>query len=122
MSILKAISGFFRGCAVYVSRAFVSLVGHQAASDFAHGALAILKTSVGQTALRVVEDIAMNSDPNLSPTQKRENAFDRILGDLKNTGVQVSNSEINLLIETAYAAVSGRFGVPKPAPQPLPQQ
>ena len=112
MSLWSKISSFVHGAAVKVSGAFVKLFGQQAASDFAHASLALLKTASGKIVLDAVEAVQTLSTDGAG---KRAAAFSKILSDLSGQGLSIKDSEINLLIELAVGALKGTIGQPQPA-------
>ena len=107
MSVFSTVVGWFKKVEVWVSAVLVKLFGQQAAQQFAAGAVAILKTEVGKIALAAVQAaLTLTSDG----AAKRAAAFAAIGTQAKASGIAVSDSLINLLIETALQAVKGNFG------------
>lgn len=63
-------------------------------------------TSAGQLLLDVAVDIVKDlANTDLSSSEKREAAFDRIKGELKVKGVEVKDSLINTAIEIAVQRI-----------------
>jgi hypothetical protein len=103
-TLWSKISSFIHGAKVAVSAVFVKLFGQQAASDFAHASLALLKTAAGKIVLDAVDAAQTLSTDGAG---KRAAAFANILADFKGQGISVGNSEINLLVELAVSALKG---------------
>src|SRR4051812_16227842 len=99
-SLWSKISGFVHGAAVKASALFVKIFGQDAAHQFAQGALAVLKTDAGKLALDAVEAVEALS---LDAAGKRAAAFTKLASDTKAQGLDVADSVLNLLIETAVA-------------------
>src|SRR6476660_4185183 len=70
---------FFHGAAVKVSEVFVAVFGKEAATQFAQGALSVLKTAEGKIALDAVEAVQSLAVDGAS---KRAAAFQKIQSDL----------------------------------------
>ena len=104
MTLFSKIAHFFHGAAVKVSAAFVAVFGKEAATQFAQGAFALLKTAEGKIALDAVEAVqALATDG----AGKRAAAFEKIAADFKVQGLTVGESMINMLIELAVQYLRG---------------
>jgi hypothetical protein len=103
-TLWSKISSFIHGAKVAVSAVFVKLFGQQAASDFAHASLALLKTAAGKIVLDAVDAAQTLATDGAG---KRAAAFTKIVSDFQSQGISVGNSELNLLIELAVGALKG---------------
>ncbi|HLW79298.1 MAG TPA: phage holin, LLH family [Terriglobia bacterium] len=99
--------GFIRHAAVSISHGFEKLVGHDNAVNFGHDAMAILKTTGGQIVMGAVQAAEVEFGPNGSGADKHALAQSLALPKLESAGLTVSKSLVNLLIETAVAALRG---------------
>lgn len=105
-NLFAKIAHWVHGAATKVSDAFVAIFGADAAHQFASGALAILKTDVGQVALDAVEAVESLA---LDPAQKHAAAFDQIVSEFKSKGIAAADSTIHLLIELAVASLKNHI-------------
>lgn len=112
MSFLSTIGHGIKAAVTGIADAFKDVFGakgDQAVKDFAAAELEMLKTEAGQVALKVVEDLAAQTD--LTSTQKWEQAGTEMLAQLAAAGITATKSTVNLLIELAYNVVSGKVTV-----------
>ena len=106
MSLFSKLANFFHHAAVVVSDDFVKIFGKDAAEHFAQGALALLHSAEGKIVLDAVEAVqTLNTDGS----GKRAAAFQKITSDFANEGKTVSESVINLLIETSVQFLRNRI-------------
>jgi hypothetical protein len=96
----------------FVSAAFVKVFGSAAAKQFAAGAVAILKTSLGQIAMTAVQQ-ASGLENN---TAKFSAAFDTITKEAETQGIAATDSLKNMLIELAVQQLKLTFGPSDQAP------
>jgi hypothetical protein len=96
----------------FVSSAFVKIFGSAAAKQFAAGAVAILKTSLGQIAMTAVQQAA-GLENN---TAKFSTAFDTITKEAEAQGIAAGDSLKNMLIELAVQQLKLNFGPADQAP------
>ncbi len=99
---------FFHHIGVYVSDAFVSLFGMDAAHTFAVGAESLLKSKLGVLAWEAVQEV----ENMASGAEKNVAAFAKIAAGAKAAGLEVKDSLIRLLIEVAVSRLKGLFGTP----------
>jgi hypothetical protein len=120
------VGAMFHAVGAGVSKLFIDVFGPDAAHEFVTGAEAILKTAVGQIAVKAVGDA--ENIANASSAVKNGAAFSQITsaaaaagidlaGAAKAQGLSSATSLINLLIETAVSRLNGLFG---PAVPPTP--
>jgi hypothetical protein len=106
MSVLSKILDFIHGAAVKVSDLFIKLFGKDAAEDFGHDALLILKSDLGKIATKVVAEVAKV----YSGSEAKEAAFQQIKDEAFRVGIEAKDSVINLLIELAVNSIlKGNF-------------
>ena len=105
-SFFQHVEAFFKKAETFVSTVFVKVFGASAAQQFAQGAEALLKTSLGQIALQAVQDVASIADNK----EKFNTAASQIASTAKAQGIAVSDSLINMLIELCVQRVKGSFG------------
>lgn len=110
-SFLQKVFHWFHDAGVWVGHAFVTLFGKDAATQFATGAVALLKTELGQIAITAVTEAAKLE----SNTEKFSAAGAAILAAAEKAGLAVTDSMKNLLIELAVQRLKLNFG---PADQP----
>lgn len=93
---------------IWIGKGFKKLFGSEAAGAFARGALALLASEAGQIALRVVtavETLRPGTDSDL-----RAEAFRQIRAEAVQSGLDIKDSVINMLIELAVQRLKGSFG------------
>lgn len=91
---------------VFVSSAFIALVGSDAAHSFAVGAESILKTDLGKIVMVAVQQAATLG----TGADKKAAAFAAISAQAKASGLDIKDSLVNMLIELAVNRVKGVFG------------
>ena len=95
-----------------IAATFVHIFGSEVAKNFVRAAEALLKSEVGKIILEVVA--ALNNLPG-EGAAKRLQAFQQIEIKLKEIGVEIKDSMINLLIELAVQKLKGTYDA-LPAP------
>lgn len=105
-SALKKVVSFVKHSAVTVSDLFVKLVGHDAAVNFAHASMDVLKSDLGAITVDAVHAVE-SLDPNAPGDVKKAQAFAQIVTDAKAKGIETSNSIISMLIELAVNVLKG---------------
>jgi hypothetical protein len=100
------ILNWFTGCGKAIHDAFARLFGANTASLLLAAQKKIFETALGSFALEVVSDL--QSDPGLISCQKASIAGTKIAARAAELGFTIARSEVNLLIELAYAVVRRR--------------
>lgn len=104
---LSKIGHVFRVVGTKAAGILKSLVGDDAAQQFADAALHLLKTEAGALALDAVEAVAELK--LTSSADARAEAFAKLGTALKEKGVSIPESLANMLIEVAVNAFKGRL-------------
>jgi hypothetical protein len=110
LNVLGAIGHFFKQCGIFVGDAFVKIFGSDAAHTFAVGAMAVLRTALGQIVMTVVQEVEATGAPG---SEKHGIAFGKILSATAAAGIEAKDSLINTLIELAVQELKGAFGPAK---------
>jgi hypothetical protein len=110
MKILSAIVNVFKRTAVVASEVFVRLFGKDTATKFAAASLALLESEAGKLVLAGVKEVeTMIADGTLaadiSNAAKREYAFQSAERAIKDAGITVGTSVLNMLIELAVQSI-----------------
>lgn len=119
MSALSRIGEFFRmigkgikSVAVFVCDAFIRLFGKDASEQFADSSLKLLRSEAGKLVLGAVAEVEkMAAASGLTNQQKREQALVMAEMALKEAGISVGESILNLLLELAVQAVKRNFAI-----------
>ena len=98
--------GFFKKVAVKVSGVFVKIFGSDAAKAFGGAALNLLKSELGKIAVSVV--LGLQALPG-SNAEKRDAALNLIKEQAVNSGIQVKDSLVSLVLEVAVNFIKGHF-------------
>lgn len=110
-NLVNKVAHFLHKSAVYASEGFVALFGAPQAQAFGHAAIGLLQTEAGKVALSVCSALESVS-PALSGATKHGQAFENIKSQLGSSGKVVEAGIINLLIEVAVTAISGKIKLP----------
>ena len=94
---IKKVPGFIR-----------KIFGKKALDAFRKGARALLIEEVGRIALTVVTSISLGA---LTNGEKRDAAFKQIKEQAKESGLNIKDSILNLLIELALQRLKEKTGV-----------
>lgn len=105
-TFLQHVKDLFEKVGYYVSEGFQKIFGEAASKKFAAGALALIKTDLGQVALAAVQE----AEKLVAGVDKRQAAFDAIAKSSIAEGKSLSTSLVNMLIELALQQVKGSFG------------
>lgn len=97
--------GWFKSAAIKVSHVFVAIFGSDAAKKFGEAAYAMLQTELG----KIVQDavVATASLKLGAGEDARKAAFTQVVTQAKSSGISVSTSLVNLLIEMAVQKIKG---------------
>ena len=112
-----AIGHFFQNAQIWISKEFEAVFGSKAATAFALGAEALLKTAAGKIVVGVVQAAATLE---ISGPAKAALALSQLPALIEGAGLTASTSMLNLLIETAVQKVKGAFGTDIPLAAPVP--
>ena len=105
MASIKAVGRVFKKIGSFFKKLGLALFGKEALEKLADAGKAVLASALGKIVWAVVQEV--ENIPNLTGTDKYEEAFKRITGKAVEAGMDVRESFINLLIEMAVQRLKG---------------